>query len=60
MWRALAIGDVSVVSPLVNSHSIVAIALAAIFLRDLERVTWRIAVAAALIVSGVALVMRGA
>jgi len=30
MWRALAIGEVSVVSPLVNSHSIVAIALAAI------------------------------
>jgi uncharacterized membrane protein len=60
MWRALAIGDVSVVSPLVNAHSIVAIALAAIFLRDLERVTWRIALAAALIVSGVALVMRGA
>src|SRR5207247_11464890 len=60
MWRALAVGDVSVVSPLVNAHSIVAIALAAIFLRDLERVTWRIALAAALIVSGVALVMRGA
>jgi len=59
MWRALAIGDVSVVSPLVNSHSIVAIALAAIFLRDLERVTWRIVVAAALIVTGVALVVRG-
>ena len=59
MWRALAIGDVSVVSPLVNAHSIVAIALAAIFLRDLERVTWRVVVAAALIVSGVALVMRG-
>ena len=60
MWRALAIGQVSVVSPLVNSHSIVAIALSAIFLRDLERVSWRIAVAAALIVAGVALVMRGA
>jgi uncharacterized membrane protein len=60
MWRALAIGEVSVVSPLVNSHSIVAIVLAAIFLRDLERVTWRIALAAALIVAGVALVMRAA
>jgi DME family drug/metabolite transporter len=59
MWRALAIGEVSVVSPLVNAHSIVAIALAAIFLRDLERVTWRIVLAAALIVAGVALVMRG-
>jgi uncharacterized membrane protein len=60
MWRALSIGDVSVVSPLVNSHSIVAIALAAIFLRDLERVTWRIALAAISIVAGVALVMHGA
>jgi len=60
MWRALAMGDVSVVSPVVNSHSIVAIALAAIFLRDLERVTWRIVVAAALIVAGVAMVVRGA
>ena len=60
MWRALAVGDVSVVSPLVNSHSIVAIALAAVFLRDLERVTWRMAAAAALIVLGVVLVMRGA
>jgi uncharacterized membrane protein len=60
MWRALSVGSVSVVSPLVNSYSIVTIALAAIFLRDLERVTWRIAAAAVLIVAGVALVVRGA
>ena len=60
MWRALSIGDVSVVSPLVNAHSIVAIVLAAIFLRDLERVTWRIVVATLLIVAGVALVLRAA
>ena len=60
MWQALAIGEVSVVSPLVNAHSIVAIALAAVFLRDLERVTWRIALAAALIVAGVAFVIRAA
>ena len=59
MWRALSIGDVSVVSPLVNAHSIVAIALAAVFLRDLERVTWRIVLATTLIILGVALVMRG-
>ena len=57
MWWALAIGDVLVASPLVNAHSIVAIALTAIFLRDLKRVTWRIVLAAALIVTGVALVM---
>ena len=58
LWRALALGEVSVVSPLVNAHSIVAIVLAAIFLRDLERVTWRIVLAAVLIVAGVAIVMR--
>ena len=58
MWRALAIGEVSVVSPLVSAHSIVAIVLAAVFLRDLERVTWRIVLAAVLIVAGVAVVMR--
>ena len=60
MWRAFSIGDVSVVSPLVNAHSIVAIALAAVFLRDLERITWRMVLAATLIVAGVALVMRAA
>lgn len=58
MWRALALGEVSVVSPLVNAQSIFAVALAAVFLRDLERVTWQIAVAAGLIVAGVAVVVR--
>lgn len=57
MWRALMLGSVSVVSPLVNSHSIVTVALAWLFLRDLERVTWRIALAAALVVAGVGLVV---
>lgn len=58
MWRALALGEVSLVSPLVNAHPIFAVTLAALFLRDLERVTWRIAGAAALIIAGVALVVR--
>ncbi|HLQ21723.1 MAG TPA: EamA family transporter, partial [Gemmatimonadales bacterium] len=58
MWRALARGTVVVVSPLVNSHSIVAVVLAAVFLRDLERVTWRIGVATVLIVAGVMTVLR--
>jgi drug/metabolite transporter (DMT)-like permease len=57
MWRAFMLGTVSVVSPLVNSHSIVTVALAWLFLRDLERVTWRIALAAVLVVVGVALVI---
>jgi uncharacterized membrane protein len=41
MWRALLLGEVSVVSPLVNCHAIVTVALAWLFLRDLERVTWQ-------------------
>jgi len=57
MWRALLIGSVSVVSPLVNSHSMATVVLAWLFLRDLERVTWRIALAALLVVAGVALVI---
>ena len=58
MWRALAQGEVSVVSPLVNSHPIFAVTLAALFLRDVETVTWRIALAAVLVVAGVALIVR--
>jgi uncharacterized membrane protein len=58
MWKALAQADVSVVSPLVNSHPIFAVTLAALFLRDVETVTWRIALAAALAVAGVALIVR--
>jgi uncharacterized membrane protein len=57
MWRALMLGTVSVVSPLVNSHAIFTVALAWVFLRDLERVTWRIALAAALVVAGAGLVI---
>ncbi len=60
MWQALAVGQVAVVSPLVNASSIIAVALAAVFLRDLERVTWRIGLAAALIVAGVAMIVRPA
>jgi uncharacterized membrane protein len=58
MWRALMLGQVSMVSPLVNCHAIFTVALAWLFLRDLERVTWRIGVAAVLIVAGVGLVIR--
>jgi drug/metabolite transporter (DMT)-like permease len=58
MWRALALADVSVVAPLVNAHGIFAVTLAALFLRDVERVTLRTALAAVLIVGGVAAVIR--
>ena len=59
MWRALTVGSVSLVSPLVHTQPIFTIVLAAVFLRDLERVTWRIVMAAALILAGVALVLQG-
>jgi drug/metabolite transporter, DME family len=58
MWRALATADVSVVSPLISAQPVFAVALTAVFLRDLERVTWRIVLGAGLIVTGVALVIR--
>jgi uncharacterized membrane protein len=60
MWRALATGQVSVVSPLINSQPLFAIVLALVFLRDLERVTWRIVIASLLIVAGIALIVGGA
>lgn len=58
MWRALAVGDVSLVSPLINAYPIFILALAALFLRDLERVTWRIVLAVVLIIAGVVAVVR--
>ena len=57
MIRAFRTGDVSVVSPLANTYGMFTVILAAVFLRDLERVTWRLVVAAALIVAGIFAVM---
>jgi uncharacterized membrane protein len=57
MWRALKLGTVSVVSPLVSSQSIFTVALAWVFLQDLERVTWRIVLAAILVIAGVGLII---
>jgi drug/metabolite transporter (DMT)-like permease len=51
------VGTVSVVSPLVSSYSIFTVALAWLFLRDLERVSWQIALAAALVVVGVGFII---
>lgn len=56
--RAFREGHVSIVSPLVSTHGLFAIALAAIFLRDLERVTWRLVVATVLIIVGSLVVVR--
>jgi DME family drug/metabolite transporter len=58
MLRAFSGGSVSVVSPLANTHGMFTVVLTAIFLRDVERITWRLATAAALIVVGIFVVMR--
>ncbi len=57
MWTALSRAHVAVVSPLVQAQALFTVILAALFLRDLERVTWRIVVGCGLVVTGVALVI---
>lgn len=59
MWQALAIGDVSVVSPLVMVSPVFTVLLAVLFLRGVERVTWSIGLATALAVAGVLLISSG-
>jgi uncharacterized membrane protein len=59
MWQALAIGDVSVVSPLVMVSPVFTVLLAAVLLRGVERVTWGIGLATALAVAGVLLISSG-
>ena len=58
MWRAMAQAPVSIVSPLVATQPLFAIALAVIFLRGVERVTGRVVVASLLVVAGVVFVLR--
>jgi drug/metabolite transporter, DME family len=58
MLRALAVGDVSLVSPLAHAQPFFTVALALLFLRDLERVTWRVVVASALVVAGAVVLVR--
>jgi drug/metabolite transporter (DMT)-like permease len=58
LWSALTAGTVSTVSPLIHAQPIFTVALAGLFLRDLERVTWRVIVAALAIVAGVAAVIQ--
>jgi DME family drug/metabolite transporter len=52
LFQALALGTVVIVSPLSAISPLFVIAMAIIFLRQLERVTWKIIVGALLIISG--------
>ena len=55
LFQALALGTVVIVSPLSAISPLFVIATAVIFLKQLERVTWKIIVGALLIVSGTVL-----
>lgn len=56
VFRALDAGDVSVVGPIIMAQPLVVVVLSAIFLRDLEKLTWRIVSGAVLTVLGVIVV----
>ena len=56
VFRALGSGDVSVVGPIIMAQPLVVVILSALFLRDLERLTWKIVTGAVLTVLGVILI----
>lgn len=58
LWAALAVGNVSVVTPLAHAQPMFTVLLAAILLRDIEQVTWRVAVATPIMVAGAIAVVR--
>ncbi len=55
VFNALDTGDVSVVGPIIMAQPLIVVMLSAVFLRDIERLTWRITTGAALTVLGVIL-----
>jgi drug/metabolite transporter (DMT)-like permease len=56
IYYALDLGKVSVVIPIASTGPLFSLILTALFLRDVERVTLRIVISAAMIVSGVILI----
>ena len=59
LWAALAVGNVSVVTPLAHAQPMFTVVLAALLLRDIEQVTWRVAVATPIMVAGALAVIHG-
>jgi drug/metabolite transporter (DMT)-like permease len=55
MFYALDLGQVVIVSPLISLSPLFVLVLVGIFLRKLERLTWKIVMGAALIVGGAAM-----
>lgn len=58
-YASLARAPVSVVTPVLGTSTVLVVAGAAAFLQDDERVTWRLAGAAVVVVLGIALVLQG-
>jgi drug/metabolite transporter (DMT)-like permease len=53
LFQALSRGEVVVVSPVAATNPLFTLVLAALFLRGVERITWRIVLGAVLVVAGV-------
>ena len=56
VFGALESGDVTVVGPIIMAQPLVVVVLSALFLRDLERLTWKLVMGAVLTVLGVVLI----
>ena len=56
VFGALESGDVSMVGPIIMAQPLVVVLLSALFLRDIERLTWKIVMGAVLTVLGVILI----
>ena len=56
VFQALGSGDISVVGPIIMAQPLVVVFLSALFLRDLEHLTWKIVMGAVLTVLGVILI----
>jgi len=56
---ALERGDVSVVAPIVSVSPLITLILVRLFMDRLERVTWRLAVGASIVVAGTVMVVVG-
>ena len=53
VFRALEAGDVSVVGPIIMSQPLMVVLFSALFLRDLEKLTWKVVTGASMTVLGV-------
>ena len=59
LFLALHHGTVSLVAPVAGIAPLISILLASVFLKQLERITWRVVLGGALVVLGVAVISLG-